>query len=312
MSRTRNAREPFHATALGRMQPGTRGIVRELDAVISRSELGHLLWPGSGWRTGSKEHNEGTSIDWIIVENVGMRPTAEERDAAMQVINWLIDNRDALDLEGILFSTDGGNRTQVIGYSQPFERSWRNLTHRRSISADHIDHFHAKFRLRSTWPSALNGAVIGGSAVTPAPRPPKTGAPSKSIAQMATEIIAGRHGDGHTKRQNSLGVTASVYAQVRTEVNRRTGIRASTPQSAAPPFPAGIGPHKSRPSAVTLQRQLKRAGFMPQSVKENDNYGPETRNGVARFHDKHPQFKSQPGYRPQIGPKGWAYLFTAY
>ena len=51
-----------------------------------------------------------------------------------------------------------------------------------------------------------------------------TGTPAasqKSISQMASEVIAGRHGDGHAKRKASLGVSEAVYQQVRAEVNRR-------------------------------------------------------------------------------------------
>ena len=47
------------------------------------------------------------------------------------------------------------------------------------------------------------------------------GGSSKSIATMATEVIAGKHGNGHTNRQRSLGVNNATYAKVRAEVNRR-------------------------------------------------------------------------------------------
>lgn len=50
---------------------------------------------------------------------------------------------------------------------------------------------------------------------------------SKSISQMATEVEAGRHGSGHTNRRKSLGVSQSVYDQVRAEVNRRAGVSTS-------------------------------------------------------------------------------------
>lgn len=46
-------------------------------------------------------------------------------------------------------------------------------------------------------------------------------APSKSISQMADEVIAGKHGQGHAKRRNSLGISQSQYEKVRAEVNRR-------------------------------------------------------------------------------------------
>ena len=43
----------------------------------------------------------------------------------------------------------------------------------------------------------------------------------KSIGQMAAEVIAGKHGNGHANRRRSLGVNAATYARVRAEVNRR-------------------------------------------------------------------------------------------
>jgi ribosomal protein S25 len=56
-----------------------------------------------------------------------------------------------------------------------------------------------------------------------APAPPKKSS-SKSIAQMADEVEAGIHGNGHANRRTSLGVSQSVYNQVRDEVNRRAGV----------------------------------------------------------------------------------------
>ena len=64
----------------------------------------------------------------------------------------------------------------------------------------------------------VNRLAAGGS---PRPTPAAPAAPVRSIAQMATEVIAGRHGTGHAARQRSLGVSDAVYAQVRAEVNRR-------------------------------------------------------------------------------------------
>src|SRR5690625_3851944 len=45
--------------------------------------------------------------------------------------------------------------------------------------------------------------------------------PKKSIAQMANEIIAGKHGYGHENRRKSLGISKTEYEKVRKEVNRR-------------------------------------------------------------------------------------------
>jgi hypothetical protein len=54
---------------------------------------------------------------------------------------------------------------------------------------------------------------------------------SKSISQMADEVIAGRHGSGHTNRRNSLGISQSEYEKVRAEVNRRAGVSSSNSSS---------------------------------------------------------------------------------
>lgn len=45
--------------------------------------------------------------------------------------------------------------------------------------------------------------------------------PKKTIAQMAQEVIAGKHGNGHAQRRKSLGIDNATYQKVRAEVNRR-------------------------------------------------------------------------------------------
>lgn len=49
---------------------------------------------------------------------------------------------------------------------------------------------------------------------------PKT---SKSVSQMAQEVIAGKHGSGHANRRKSLGISQAQYNKVRAEVNKRSG-----------------------------------------------------------------------------------------
>ena len=49
--------------------------------------------------------------------------------------------------------------------------------------------------------------------------------------------------------------------------------------------------------------------FMPRSVPEDDNYGPQTQAAVNRFHAAHPSYRAAgKSYDPAIGPKGWAHL----
>lgn len=52
---------------------------------------------------------------------------------------------------------------------------------------------------------------------------PKKKSTSKTVSQMATEVIQGKHGSGHANRRRSLGVNQSTYNKVRNEVNRRAG-----------------------------------------------------------------------------------------
>lgn len=56
----------------------------------------------------------------------------------------------------------------------------------------------------------------------PAPKPkPESKPKKKTVAQMAQEIIDGKHGNGHENRRKSLGITKAEYEKVRAEVNRR-------------------------------------------------------------------------------------------
>lgn len=81
-----------------------------------------------------------------------------------------------------------------------------------------------------TWNDFLN--MIEGKKVQPAPKQKVKSkvikSNSKSISQMADEVIAGKHGTGHEARRKSLGISKSEYEKVRAEVNRRLGV--STPK----------------------------------------------------------------------------------
>lgn len=75
----------------------------------------------------------------------------------------------------------------------------------------------------------INKAADGAPSkpVFPKPKPEQTNSSGKSIQQMASEVRAGKHGNGHPNRQKSLGVSDKVYAQVRAEVNKRAAITPS-------------------------------------------------------------------------------------
>jgi len=79
-----------------------------------------------------------------------------------------------------------------------------------------------------------DGSAPSGGSTSTAAKPKKSSSSSsssKSVSQMASEVIAGKHGSGHANRQRSLGVNNATYQKVRAEVNRRAGGSASTSSS---------------------------------------------------------------------------------
>jgi len=77
----------------------------------------------------------------------------------------------------------------------------------------------------------LNGGVVDqvsnpATPVNPKPTPePTPGQPKgKSISQLASEVIAGKHGSGHENRRKSLGISQAEYEKVRAEVNKQAGV----------------------------------------------------------------------------------------
>lgn len=75
-----------------------------------------------------------------------------------------------------------------------------------------------------------------------------------------------------------------------------------------PPFPVGLHPGGSKPSAKSLQAALKKTRYLSSLVVSTDKYGPLTQGGVKRFHAAHPAYGA--ANDGAIGPHGWAALFT--
>ena len=69
--------------------------------------------------------------------------------------------------------------------------------------------------------SAVNAMHKGKAPVSKQPATKPKTPRGKSVATMASEVIAGKHGNGHSKRRRSLGVSAKEYQRIRAAVNRR-------------------------------------------------------------------------------------------
>ncbi|MEV0370620.1 N-acetylmuramoyl-L-alanine amidase [Streptomyces sp. NPDC050636] len=84
--------------------------------------------------------------------------------------------------------------------------------------------------------------------------------------------------------------------------------KASGGSYAPPPFPDGLAPGRSSPSAKGLQRALKDTGWLDPSVPLSDNYGPNTQKAMTGFNRKHNLFTTGRPNDPAIGRRGWDLL----
>lgn len=154
---------------------------------------------------------------------------------------------------------------------------------------------------------AATGGNTGGGSTTP---PPAT------TGSDPHQIYTVKAGDYLTKIAKALDVPGGWTALynlnkdvIGNDPNKLDiGMKLKIPLPPDPYEYSGLPtPNSSSPSAVPLQKVLKKKGYMPSSVVENPNYGPKTQAAVAAFHKANPQF-SDGGYDPVIGPKGWAFL----
>jgi hypothetical protein len=76
------------------------------------------------------------------------------------------------------------------------------------------------------------------------------------------------------------------------------------------PFPTGLRPDASTPSARGLQRALQATGWLSERVELSDNYGPQTQAAVAGFNRKHHLNSAGVTTDPAIGKQGWKLLMT--
>ena len=154
-------------------------------------------------------------------------PDWDAPDARRGVVRALDITTADVDVDLLLKHTTNDSRVAYVIYNRRIYQH-RNGWQPYNGSNPHTNHVHVSIAHTAT---AENETKLWfGSASTPVTKPaaskPSTTtvkAP-KSVATMAAEVIAGKHGNGHAARQRSLGVNAATYAKVRAEVNRRAGV----------------------------------------------------------------------------------------
>ena len=127
-------------------------------------------------------------------------------------------------------------------------------------------------RVQEHMDAIKGGKVAQTRPSAPAKKPSKPNK-GKSIGQMADEVIAGKHGSGNANRQKSLGVSDSVYAKVRAEVNRRAGVKTpnKTPQKASISKVAQDVINGKYGNGNARKRNVERAGYNYSKVQAEVN-----------------------------------------
>lgn len=105
-------------------------------------------------------------------------------------------------------------------------------------------------------------------------------------------------------KANGIAAPYVIKAGQRLKVPGKSSVKPYTP----PPFPAGLAPGRSSPSAKHLQQALKDTGWLDHSVPLSDNYGPQTQKGVSGFNRKHSLFSTGRPDDPSLGRRGWDLL----
>ena len=140
--------------------------------------------------------------------------------------------------------------------------------------------------------NAVRARLKGNKSYTPPKKQTASTTVKKSISQMASEVIAGKHGSGHANRQKSLGISKAEYEKVRAEVNNRARSKSKATKVTKKKYPLPNGVYsrrahgnKSLNAVKQIQRALNAANFKCGSV--DGYYGAKTEDAVRRFQMVH-------------------------
>ncbi|MBR8745140.1 pilus assembly protein TadE [Nocardiopsis sp. MG754419] len=85
------------------------------------------------------DHGHGQAVDYMMAE-LGGTPTPDMHATAIQVIDWLIDNHQELNVKGIIYDYHIWNPARdPVG---PWESVKRSAGYQGNPTQDHVDHIH--------------------------------------------------------------------------------------------------------------------------------------------------------------------------
>jgi len=143
------------------------------------------------------------------------------------------DGRGPGNLESIAIEicvNSDGDYDKALANAQELVRRLRrrwNIPAENVVQHNHWSGKNCPTKLRAKGDEAWSNFVKATEPPAKKPKPKPKAEPKpkpkakKTVAQMAIEVIAGKHGNGHANRRRSLGISAARYKQVRAEVNRR-------------------------------------------------------------------------------------------
>lgn len=200
--------------SLGTVQNGRPGIAGPLAQIgIGRDGTIYVIASGVAYHAGkvaSTKHNNWNAIG-IEAENngVGEKWGDEIMESYVLFVRALVDEFK-LPLSAVL-----GHKEVAVPKGRKIDPSFDMDEFRKAVK-------------RGYW-KEKSGSKPAPETTKPSgnkPAPSKPVSKEKTVKQMAEEVIAGKHGNGHEARQKSLGVSNAVYAKVRDEVNARAGVKA--------------------------------------------------------------------------------------
>lgn len=187
-----NATHKKALTYMGAVRPNVRMIAIEI--LLAAQAAGHNIRVVWGLNPASKpEHSAGTALDFMVYN---------DRAAGDWISNYVWTHRARLGLRWVIW------RQRIRSTSPGKPGTWQRMADWGNSTQNHMDHPHINFWVRSYTPPS--GGTVPTNPTAPA---------RKSVATLAQEVIAGKHGNGDARRR-SLG---SRYAEVQAEVNRRLG-----------------------------------------------------------------------------------------